>query len=74
MIKNQLDQKERTKMSKEPKIESTEVSLHTQMVGMNTSQKVRFLTPTYTRSEISKILNIRYQHVRNVQITPIKKI
>lgn len=27
----------------------------------------------YSRGEISKMLNIRYQHVRNVLITPIKK-
>lgn len=26
-----------------------------------------------TRGQVSKILNIRYQHVRNVEITPIKK-
>lgn len=26
----------------------------------------------HSRMEISKILNIRYQHVRNVLITPIK--
>ena len=26
-----------------------------------------------TRGEIAKLLNIRYQHVRNVLITPLKK-
>lgn len=26
-----------------------------------------------TRSEVAKMLKIRYQHVRNVEITPIKK-
>jgi hypothetical protein len=52
---------------------TSELSLHDQMRGMNTSQKVRFLTPNFPRSEIAKILNIRYQHVRNVQITPVKK-
>lgn len=41
----------------------------------STSAKVRYLTSlNFDRSEISKILNIRYQHVRNIQITPIKKI
>lgn len=25
------------------------------------------------RGEVAKMLNIRYQHVRNVEITPIKK-
>ena len=37
------------------------------------SAKIRFLTTKdWTRSEIAKHLNIRYQHVRNVQITPIQ--
>lgn len=26
------------------------------------------------RSQVSKVLNIRYQHVRNVLITPLKKV
>jgi len=44
----------------------------------NTSQIIRFLTGTgLTRTEIvkwfliNKNKNIRYQHVRNVQITPL---
>lgn len=38
-----------------------------------TSSKIRFLTSlNWTRSQISKELNILYQHVRNVQITPVK--
>jgi hypothetical protein len=37
------------------------------------SSKIRYLAQKgYTRSEISKKLNIRYQWVRNVLITPIK--
>ncbi|KKN19220.1 hypothetical protein LCGC14_0947890 [marine sediment metagenome] len=37
------------------------------------SAKIRYLTNLdWTRSEISKYLNILYQHVRNVQITPVK--
>lgn len=41
---------------------------------LNTSQKIReLLTRNFSRSQIALILNIRYQHVRNVQITPIKK-
>lgn len=36
------------------------------------SAKIRFLnTKEYTRSEIAATLKIRYQHVRNVLITPI---
>lgn len=39
------------------------------------SGKIRYLNGKgKTRSEISKILNIRYQHVRNVLVTPLKKV
>jgi hypothetical protein len=39
-----------------------------------TSSKIRYLDQKgYTRGQISKILNIRYQWVRNVLITPTKK-
>ena len=39
-----------------------------------TSAKVRYLTSKgVSRSEIAKTLNIRYQHVRNVQVTLLKK-
>lgn len=38
-----------------------------------TSSKIRYLNSLgLSRSEISKYLQIRYQHVRNVLITPIK--
>ncbi len=38
------------------------------------SAKIRYLhTLDFSRSEISRILNIRYQHVRNVLITPLKR-
>jgi hypothetical protein len=39
-----------------------------------TSDKIRLLTAQgMARAQIAKILGIRYQHVRNVQITPTKK-
>lgn len=39
-----------------------------------TSSKIRYLlSEGLTRSQVSKKLNIIYQHVRNVEITPIKK-
>ena len=39
-----------------------------------TSSKIRFLNSKgLSRSQIKTILKIRYQHVRNVLITPIKK-
>ncbi len=38
------------------------------------SAKIRYLNSVgKTRSEIAKILEIRYQHVRNVLITPLKR-
>lgn len=40
-----------------------------------TSGKIRYLASQgKTKSEIAKMLNIRYQHVRNVLITPLKKV
>lgn len=42
--------------------------------SMNKSQKIRALYDlTKDRSHIANLLQIRYQHVRNVLITPIKK-
>ena len=39
-----------------------------------TSSRIRFLdSKNYTRSQIAITLNKRYQHIRNVLITPIKK-
>ena len=42
--------------------------------GLETkSSKIRALNAAgYSRSEIAKQLDIRYQHVRNVLITPLK--
>jgi hypothetical protein len=50
----------------------------TQSTKLNTfktkSDKIRYLNSlNYNRSEISQILKIRYQHVRNVLITPVNK-
>ena len=42
--------------------ETTKSSKIRQLAGMN-----------YTRSQIAKMMNIRYQHVRNVLIQPLKK-
>ena len=37
------------------------------------SAKIRYLASQgWTRSQIAKFLGIRYQHVRNVLITPVK--
>ena len=37
------------------------------------SAKIRYLSSLdWKRSEIAEYLKIRYQHVRNVQITPVK--
>ena len=38
------------------------------------SAVIRYLSGTgMSRSDIAKTLNIRYQHVRNVLLTPLKK-
>ena len=40
----------------------------------NKSQVIRFLdSEGFSRSAIALFLNVRYQHVRNVLITPLKK-
>jgi hypothetical protein len=39
-----------------------------------TNKAIRtLLSLGYTRTEVSKMLNIRYQHVRNVQLTELKR-
>lgn len=39
-----------------------------------TASKVRFLdSKDFSRGDIARILNIRYQWVRNVLLTPLKK-
>lgn len=39
-----------------------------------TSAQIRFLlSQGYKRGQVAKILNKRYQHVRNVELTPIKR-
>jgi hypothetical protein len=39
------------------------------------SGKIRFLSSKgVERGSIAKMLNIRYQHVRNVLVTPLKKV
>lgn len=41
----------------------------------NKSAQIRYLDSlNFDRSSISKHLNIRYQHVRNVLITPLKRV
>jgi hypothetical protein len=42
--------------------------------SLNTSDKIRkLLAKGLKRGDVAKLLNIRYQHVRNVEITPIKR-
>ena len=54
-------------------------SVHTiesmNLAGLTTkSSQIRFLASEgMSRGDISRLLEIRYQHVRNVLITPIKK-
>lgn len=63
-------------MSKNVKTTSSQVTWTRDELSQlpTTSSKVRFLSSKgESRSEISKILNIRYQHVRNVLTTELKK-
>lgn len=58
------------------KIETTaDEALQAELAACETtSAKIRLLTAKQMqRGAIAKLLGIRYQHVRNVQITPIKK-
>jgi hypothetical protein len=50
-------------------------ALPAEVAGLQTtSAKIRALTARgYTRGAIAKLLKIRYQHVRNVQLQPLKK-
>jgi hypothetical protein len=42
--------------------------------GQNKSNKIRSLLALgLKRGEVAKLLGIRYQHVRNVEITPVKR-
>jgi predicted GTPase len=42
--------------------------------GQNKSTTIRALSAKgYARGQIAKVMNIRYQHVRNVMITPVKR-
>lgn len=52
----------------------TNSDIHTEIDQLSTTaSKIRFLAQKgYTRAQIAKTLNIRYQWVRNVLITPIR--
>lgn len=60
--------------TKQPKVEVVE-DFSKELENLpTTSSKIRFLSGKgLSRGTIAKTLNIRYQHVRNVLITPIKK-
>jgi hypothetical protein len=54
------------------KVEETLEQLMTRLTSK--SAVIRFLASEgKTRGQIAKFMNIRYQHVRNVLITPVKK-
>ena len=64
-----------TKVTKVTKIE-TPVTPEIDLTTFTTkSSKIRHLSSLgKTRSEIAKMLDIRYQHVRNVLTQPLKKV
>ena len=49
-------------------------SIQDELNGLPTkSAKIRYLDKKgYSRGDISRVLKIRYQHVRNVLVTPVK--
>lgn len=63
-----------TKQTNKVMHKGTEVVVKVDLTGYTTtSAKIRALSAAgHSRMEISKILNIKYQWVRNVLITPIK--
>lgn len=63
-----------TTQTKTTETKATRSKMDTVCKGLETkSAKIRALAAAgYTRSETAKYLGIRYQHVRNVLITPIK--
>lgn len=56
-------------------VPSVETSIDEQLAQFTSkSDKIRHLTSIgWKRSDIAKKLDIRYQHVRNVQLQPLKK-
>ena len=60
------------KMTKNEQV--NEVKVDDEWMSLSTkSGQIRYLAAQgKTTSEISKMMNIRYQHVRNVLITPLK--
>ena len=49
-------------------------NLFTSLNLTTTSSKIRYLlSEGKKRGEVAKILEIRYQHVRNVELQPLKK-
>lgn len=57
-----------TKKVEQTKIESIDLSSFS-----TKSSKIRYLhSLNFSRGQIAKFLDIRYQHVRNVLITPVK--
>jgi hypothetical protein len=56
-------------------IETTVVDHDSVIAAMQTtSAKIRYLLSAgMKRGEVAKKLNIRYQHVRNVELQPLKK-
>lgn len=61
-------------ISTEVKVESVfDSAKHIAEVGTKSAAIRKLTAEGKTRSEVAKLLGIRYQHVRNVLITPIKK-
>jgi hypothetical protein len=57
----------------EPKVHSAEVLTVLNSTSTKSGKIRALLALSLKRGEVAKLLGIRYQHVRNVEITPIKK-
>jgi len=69
-----VDDEEEVVVTKVVRTKIVSSSDEEKMKTMNTSTKIRFLNEYgWSRSEIKNYLGIRYQHVRGVLETPLKK-
>lgn len=68
------DQQAEQEAAEQPKSTlSAEIIAVIETSGTKSDKIRKLLSMGCKRGEVAKLLNIRYQHVRNVEITPIKR-
>jgi hypothetical protein len=73
--RNQVQVVESTEQVESNQVETTKVETKEEILARfgNKSKAIRGLTNEgMSRSQIAKVLDIRYQHVRNVLVSPLK--